>query len=234
MSFSKKILLAVAVVVIILFGYSHLKNETKSAHPSGQESSKSEQKASEQKIRILPEKAVHALARFGHPKYPAGFTHFSYVNPDAPKGGMLRLGTIGTFDTINKDIVKGIGVEGLLLTFDPLMVRSAEEPFTLYCVIAQGVEVAPDASSVTYYLNPNARFHDGSSVTADDVKFTIETLRDKGLPRYRQYYSRITQMEIIDPYTIKMDLKANDDGKYDPELPMIIANVRVLSKAQLE
>eukprot|EP01037_Dinobryon_pediforme_P011190 gene11190-11272_t len=179
-------------------------------------------------------KAVHALARFGAPRYPAGFTHFSYVNPDASKGGILRLGTVGTFDTANKDIVKGIGAEGLLLTFDPLMSRSAEEPFTVYGVLAQGVEVAPDSSSATFYLNPNARFHDETPVTAEDVKFTIELLRDKGLPRYRQYYSRITQIEIIDPLTIKMHLKANDDGKYDPELPMIIAVVRVLSKAQLE
>ncbi len=234
LSFFKKLLLVITAIIITIFCYSYLKNESKLKTQTIQEPIKSEQKTLEQKVRVLPEKAVHALARFGQPKYPADFIHFSYVNPNAPKGGMLRLGTIGTFDTINKDIVKGIGAEGLLLTFDPLMVRSAEEPFTLYGVIAQGVEVAPDASSVTYYLNPNARFQDGSPVTAEDVKFTIETLRDKGLPRYRQYYSRITQMEIIDSYTIKMDLKANDDGKYDPELPMIIANVRVLSKAQLE
>lgn len=228
----KRILPIVVIIVAIIFGYSYLQKTyndiTKASHPV----KKVEQPPKQQ--RVLPEKAVHALARFGSPKYPSNFTHFSYVNPDAPKGGILRLGTVGTFDTINKDIVKGIGAEGLLLTFDPLMVRSAEEPFTLYGVIAQGVEVAPNSSWVIYYLNPNARFHDGNAVTAEDVKFSIELLKEKGLPRYRQYYSRITQIEIIDPHTIKMHLKANDDGKYDPELPLIIANLRVLSKAQLE
>ena len=227
----KKILLLVVIIVAIIFGYNYFQKTseiTQSPAPA--------QKAPEapMKQRELPEKAVHALARFGSPRYPAHFTHFNYVSPDAPKGGMLRLGTVGTFDTTNKDIVKGIGAEGLLLTFDPLMSRSAEEPFTVYGVLAQGVEVAPDSSSVTFYLNPNARFHDDTPVTAEDVKFSIELLKEKGLPRYRQYYSRITQIEIIDPLTIKMHLKANDDGKYDPELPMIIAVVRVLSKAQLE
>ncbi len=234
LSFFKKFLFVATVIIIVLFGYSYLNNKPKLDGSANQDPVKSEQKTVLLKTRILPEKAVHALARFGQPKYPASFDHFSYVNPDAPKGGALRLGTVGTFDTINKDIVKGIGVEGILLTFDPLMMRSAEEPFTLYGVIAQGVEVAPDSSSVTYYLNPNARFHDDSPVTAEDVKYTIETLRDKGLPRYRQFYSRITQIEVVDAHTIKMDLKPNDDGKYDPELPLIVANVRVLSKAQLE
>ncbi len=227
----KKILPLVVIIVVIILGYNHFQKPSERIQPSAPVQ-KTEQTPVKQ--RVLPEKAVHALARFGAPRYPAGFTHFSYVNPDASKGGILRLSTVGTFDTANKDIVKGIGAEGLLLTFDPLMSRSAEEPFTVYGVLAQGVEVAPDSSSVTFYLNPNARFHDETPVTAEDVKFTIELLRDKGLPRYRQYYSRITQIEIIDPLTIQMHLKANDDGKYDPELPMIIAVVRVLSKAQLE
>lgn len=227
----KKILSLVVIIIATIFGYFYLQQPSEVTKPS-QPTQKAPEAPKQQ--RVLPEKAVHALARFGSPKYPSNFTHFSYVNPDAPKGGTLRLGTVGTFDTTNKDIVKGIGAEGLLLTFDPLMSRSAEEPFTLYGVIAQGVEVAPDSSWVIYYLNPNARFHDGSSVKAEDVKFSIELLKEKGLPRYRQYYSRITQIEIIDPLTIKMHLKANDDGKYDPELPMIIANLRVLSKTQLE
>lgn len=228
----KKILVLGVIIAAGILGYSHFKGGCEI-----KESSTIPVPATEQvpeQHRILPEKAIHALARFGSPRYSADFKHFSYINPNAPKGGTLRLSTVGTFDTINKDIVKGIGAEGLLLTFDPLMARSAEEPFTIYGVIAQGVEVAPDYSWVTFYMNPNARFHDGTPVTAEDVGFTIELLKEKGLPRYRQFYSRITQIEILDPHTIKMHLKADDNGKYDPELPMIVAFVRVLSKAQLE
>lgn len=228
--FKRALLIAITIITVIV-GYFFFQSTPEM--PQSHEPVQKIEKVS-QLQRALPDNAVHALARFGSPLYPSSFAHFNYVNPDAPKGGMLRLGMVGTFDTVNKDIVKGISAEGLLITSDPLMVRSADEPFTVYGVIAQGVTVAPDFSSVIFYLNPNARFHDGTPVTAEDVQFSIELLKEKGLPRYRQYYSRITQFEIIDPHTIKMSLKANDDGKYDRELPMIVAFVRVFSKAQLE
>jgi microcin C transport system substrate-binding protein len=156
------------------------------------------------------------------------------VNPAAPKGGTLRLSTVGTFDTVNKDIVKGIHAQGILLCYDALMARSASEPFTMYALLAQAVELDPEASSITFYLNPLARFQDNSPVTAEDVQATIETLRDKGLPRYRQYYSRIDKMEILHPLVIKIFFKPLENGKYDPELPFIIASLRVLKKTQLE
>ena len=183
---------------------------------------------------VIPSTAVTAIARFGEPAYKPGFTHFKHANPKAPKGGMLRLSTIGTFDTVNKDIVKGIHAQGILLCYDPLMARAAGEPFTLYGLLAQAVDLAPDASSITFYLNPKARFHDGLPVTAEDVKATIETLRDKGLPRYRQYYTRIEKMETLHPRIIKISFKPLESGGYDPELPFIIAGLRVLKKDQIE
>ncbi|RZI46078.1 extracellular solute-binding protein [Candidatus Finniella inopinata] len=183
---------------------------------------------------VIPPTAVTAIARFGEPAYKPGFTHFNHANPNAPKGGTLRLSTIGTFDTVNKDIVKGICAQGILECYDPLMARSASEPFTFYAVLAQAVVLAADASSITFYLNPKARFHDGSAVTAADVKATIETLRDKGLPRYRQHYTRIEKMEILHPHVIKISLKPLETGGYDPELPFIIAGLRVLKKDQIE
>ncbi len=182
----------------------------------------------------LPVGSVHALSRFGEPKYPKDFSHFKHVNPNAPKGGILRLSTVGTFDTLNKDAVKGIGAEGLLITFDPLMTRASDEPFTLYGVIAQGVEIAPDFSWVIFHINPNARFHDGTPITGQDVEFTYKILMEKGLPRYRQYYSRITTYEHLSPHAIKLHFQPNADGQYDPELPLVVALVRVLSKKNLE
>ncbi len=179
-------------------------------------------------------KAVAAISRYDKPLYPIDFSNFSYVNPNAPKGGTLKLGTVGTYDSLNVDIVKGIAAEALTLTTDPLMRRASGEPFSMYGVLAQFIEVAPDYSSVTFFINPAAKFHDGSSVTAEDVKFSIEIKRDKGLPRYKQFYSRIAEIHVVDSHTIKLDLVKNADGNYDPELPLIIANLRVLQKKQLE
>jgi microcin C transport system substrate-binding protein len=175
----------------------------------------------------------YVLSRFGQSKYPADFKYFSYVNPKAPKGGQIRLATVGTFDSLNKDSVKGIVVEGLLLVYDPLMKKSADDPYSWYGLIAEKAEIEKDYSAITFHLNPKAKFHDQSSITAEDVRFTIELLRDQGLPRYRQYFSRIQDIKIINPQTIKITF--NKEGEnYDPELPLIVANLRVLSKKNLE
>ncbi len=183
---------------------------------------------------VIPKTAVKAISRFGQPRYGDDFAYFKHVNPNAPKGGALKLSTIGTFDTVNKDIIKGICVQGILLCYDPLMMRSANEPFSLYGLLAEYVDLAPDASSMTFYLNPKARFHDGSPVTAEDVKATIETLRDKGLPRYRQYYSRIETIHIENPRVIKLSFKKTENGEYDPEIPFILALTKILKKSQIE
>lgn len=179
-------------------------------------------------------KKTYALSRFGKPKYPENYTHFNYVNPKAPKRGKFRMATVGTFYTVNPGIVTGIAAEGLGMTGDTLMKKSADDPHTWYGLIAKGAELAPDYSSVTFYLDPRARFHDGTPITTEDIKFSIELLRDKGLPRYKKYYSKIAKMKIIDKQTIQFFFEKDPQTGYDKELPMIIANLRPLSKKSLE
>jgi microcin C transport system substrate-binding protein len=183
---------------------------------------------------------TNSLARFGNPKYAGSdFTSYAYVNPNAPKGGKLKMGTFGTFDTLNQYIAKGIppvvlAMQNGSLTVDSLMTRSVDEPFSLYGLIAEKVDLAPDFSSITYYINPAARFHDGTPITAEDVKFSYEMLKEQGLPRYRQFYGKIEKIEIIDPKTIKLTFNKTDKGDYDPEIPLITSMLHVFSKAKYE
>lgn len=180
-----------------------------------------------------------SLARFGTPKYPPDFTSFGYVNPNAPKGGKLKMGAMGTFDSLNQYIAIGIPPvvisyqQSGSLTMDSLMVRSADEPYTIYALIAEKADLAPDNSSITFYINPKAKFHDGTPITAEDVKFTYELLRDQGLPKYRLHYGKIEKMEILNPLTIKLTFKKLETG-YDPETPLIVAGLNVFSKAKYE
>ena len=174
---------------------------------------------------------THGIARFGKPLYPKDFPHFSYVNINAPKGGTLRLSTIGTFDTANPHAIKGTKVFGILdMCFDPLMYRNTEEPFTLYGLIAEYVEISDDNSQVTFYINPNAKFHDGKPITAEDVKFTYEYLLEQGPPVYRHYYGKIEKIEILGPLTVRITLKKEEDGTYNPELPFNVSLMRPLPK----
>ncbi len=183
----------------------------------------------------LSAEKTHAITRFGQPMYPQGFSNFSYVNVNAHKGGTLRLSTIGTFDTANPHAIKGTKAEGVInLCFDALTYRNAEEPFTLYGLIAEYIEIAPDNSQVTYYINPNAKFHDGTPITAKDVKFTYEYLAEQGAPVYRNYYGKIEKIEIIDPLTVRLTLKKSEDGTYNPELPFNLSLMRPLPQHILE
>lgn len=172
------------------------------------------------------------ISRFNTPKYAPGFESFAYVNVQAPKGGRVVMGAIGTFDSLNKDIVKGISAHSLLMTADPLMKSTIDDPYSVYPLIAEKVTVDPGASFVVFHLNPKAQFHDDSPITAADVQFTIELLRTQGLPRYRSYFNQIEKITIIDPQTIRLDLK-KVNGKYDRELPLIIAKTRILSQKSL-
>jgi microcin C transport system substrate-binding protein len=180
-----------------------------------------------------------SLARFGNPKYSADFTSFSYVNPNAPKGGKLKMGAMGTFDSLNQYVAIGIPPvvisyqQSGSLTMDSLMARAADEPYTLYALIAEKVDLAPDNSSITFYLNPKAKFHDGTPIMAEDVKFSYELLRDQGLPKYRLHYGKIEKMEVPEPRTIKLTFKKPEAG-YDPETPLIVATLNVFSKAKYE
>src|SRR4030067_862015 len=114
---------------------------------------------------------------FGHtPKYPPGFQHFDYVNPDAPRGGDLILSAFGNFDSFNPYQLKGIPAAGLAeLVFEPLMEQSLDEPYSLYAHLAEDIEIAADRLSVTFRLNPKARFSNGAPVIAQDVQFRLET-----------------------------------------------------------
>src|SRR5215468_1752079 len=137
---------------------------------------------------VTAEGPRHGLSAFGELKYPPDFKAFEWVNPDAPKGG--RLATIGvaargTFDSFNAFILKGDPAQGLEYLFDTLMVRAFDEPDAVYGLAAASVEVAPDRSLATFRLRPQAKFADGSALTADDVVFAFNVLKEKGHPIYR-------------------------------------------------
>ncbi len=163
----------------------------------------------------------------GQLKYDETATHLDYVNPDAPKGGDIKIAAIGTFDTLNPFSLKGQSPENINLVYDRLMRRVWDEPFSMYPLIAQRVSVAEDRSWVTFHLNPAARFNDGSPITAEDVLFSFETLKEHGRPNMRRIYKLITSAEKIDENSVKFTL---GDG-YDRETVMILTLMPVLSKA---
>lgn len=171
--------------------------------------------------------SFHALAMNGQPKYGPDFTHFDYAFPDAPKGGTVRLAAIGTFDSFNPFIVKGNSADGLGLLFDTLTEQSLDEPFTEYGLLADRIVLAPDRSFMTFHLREEARFHDGSPVTAADVAFTFRTLVELGNPHYAQYYADVERIDVVDAQTVTFVFKANSSQ----ELPLILGQLPVLSEA---
>ena len=173
--------------------------------------------------------AVHGLAMHGLPKYALGFDHFDYVNPSAPKGGLLRQHATGGFDNLNPFILKGRAapMEGV---FETLMARSADEPFTEYGLIAESVEVPPDRSWVVFNLRPTARFHDGTPITADDVIFSFDILRSKGTPHYRAYYASVVKVEALADRKVRFIFAKGNNR----ELPLILGELPVLSKKYWE
>ena len=169
---------------------------------------------------------VHALAMHGQPKYPAGFHHFDYVNPDAPKGGEIRLAEIGGWDSLNPFIVKGEPPAGADLPFETLMVDSADEAFSAYGLLAESVEVPADRSWVVFNLRPEARWHDSKPVTADDVIFSFDLLKAKGHPRFRFYYAAVAKAEKLGERRVKFSFKPGDNR----ELPLILGQLPVLPR----
>ncbi len=172
----------------------------------------------------------HGLSIFGELKYPPDFTHFDYVNPDAPKGGRLAMvgsGGTKTFDSFNNFILKGDAAQGLGYLFDSLMTRAQDEPDAVYGLIADSAEVAPDKKSVTFHLRPEAKFADGTPVTVDDVIFSFETLKEKGHPSYKLSLRDVDKAEALDAHTVRYTFK----GDLTRDLPLIVAELPVLSKA---
>ncbi|MBC7950941.1 MAG: ABC transporter substrate-binding protein [Rhodospirillaceae bacterium] len=169
----------------------------------------------------------HAIAMHGEPKYRSGFAHFDYVNADAPKGGDLRLADQGTFDNLNPYIVKGQTPERVdVLVFETLLTSSADEPFSMYGLIAESVDTPPDRSWATYTIRPQARWHDGTPITPDDVIFSLDILRAKGAPNYRFYYAGVDKVEKVGERAVKFTFKPGDNR----ELPLIVGEMPILPK----
>ena len=166
----------------------------------------------------------HAVALHGAPKYGAGFTHFDYVNPNAPKGGTLRLSALGTFDSLNNFILKGTAAAGLGLIYDTLTYHSLDEPFTEYGLLAEAIEVAEDRSWVKFRLRREARFHDGKPVRPEDVIFTFNTLTKQGHPMYRAYWADVASVEKTAAREVTFRFRHSDNR----ELPLILGQMPVL------
>src|SRR5262245_4308631 len=149
---------------------------------------------------------LHALTLGDAPKYGPDFKHLDYVNPDAPKGGTINLGVTGTFDSFNQFIIKGTpaGLPGL---YDTLMTQVEDDSLSEYGVLAESVEVAEDTSWVIFNLRPEARWHDGQPITADDVVFTFNTLIEKGNPQWRYYYADVEKAEKLTDHRVKFQFK---------------------------
>ncbi len=170
---------------------------------------------------------AHAIAMHGKPAMPAGFTHMPYADADAPKGGRLTWGILGTFDSLNPFIVRGLAVQPVRnYVVESLLARGQDEPFTLYGLLARSVETNDERSFVTFRLDARARFSDGKPVTAADVLFSWQLLRDHGRPNHRQYYGKVAKAEAPDPLTVRFDLT----GANDRELPLILGLMPILPK----
>lgn len=169
----------------------------------------------------------HAMVMVGEPVRDAGFDHLSYVDPDAPKGGTLRQAVVGTFDSLNHWILGGVYAAGQTLTIETLMGRVWDEPFALYGLIAESVEMPEDRSWMVFTLRPEARWHDGTPITADDVAFSIRMHTTQGTPRRQQYADMIADIAVLDQRTVRIDFT----DRANRETPMIMGLMPILSQA---
>ena len=169
----------------------------------------------------------HAIAMHGDPKYAAGFPHFDYVNPEAPVGETLRLSAIGSFDSVNPFLLKGVSPRGIGDVYQSLLSRSRDEPFTLYADIARSIDVATDRSWIVFHIDPRAHFSNGQEITVEDVLASFEALRDEGRPNVQSYYRKVTKAEILGTQTIRFEFEK--EGRY--EMPLIIGLMSVLPKS---
>jgi peptide/nickel transport system substrate-binding protein len=174
---------------------------------------------------------THAIAMHGTPALPPNFAAMPYANPDAPKGGRLVEGLLGTFDSLNPLIVRGIAVQQIRgYVLESLLTRGNDEAFTLYGLLAGSVETDAARRYVTFNIDRRARFSDGAPVTADDVLFSWRLLRDKGRPNYRMYYAKVARADALDPLSIRFDF----GGVEDRELPLILGLMPVLPKHRVD
>ncbi len=176
----------------------------------------------------LPANAApkHGIAMHGEPALPPDFKHLPYANPDAPQGGTLKQAVTGTFDSLSPFIVKGTSATGVrTYVFESLLGRNWNEAFSLYGLLAESIEVSDDRQAFTFKIRPDAKFSDGKPVTAADVVFSMEILRDKGRPNYKNSYSKITKVETPDDRTVTFHQEAGDR-----ELPLVMGVMPILPK----
>jgi peptide/nickel transport system substrate-binding protein len=170
---------------------------------------------------------TRAIAMHGEPALAADFSHMPYANPDAPKGGRLVWGMLGSFDSLNPFIVRGVALQQVRgYVVESLLTRGNDEAFTLYGLLAKSVETDDSRTYVTFHLDPHARFSDGQPVRAEDVVFSFALLRDHGRPNHRQFYSKVAKTELLDPLTVRFDF----GGAEDRELPLILGLMPILPK----
>lgn len=167
------------------------------------------------------------MALGGEPKYGPNFRAFDYVNPDAPRGGSVTMASMGTFDKLNPYTLKGVRADGLSeLVFETLTIASLDEPMSMYGLLAQDMQLAPDRLSITFRLDPRARFSNGDPVEAADVKHSFDTLRSKAAsPLWRQYWADVKQAVVVDARTIRFEFE-----RRNRELHMIVGSVPVFSR----
>ncbi len=171
------------------------------------------------------------IAMHDAPKYGAAFPHLNYVNPDAPKGGALRLAVLGSFDSLNPLIVKGEPVAGMReYVYETLLARSYDEPFSLYGLVAETVETPEDRSWVTFQLRPEARFSDGTPIAPEDVLFSWSLLKSKGRPNHRLSYSKVVSAEKVGERGVKFTF----EGGGDREMPLIMGLIPVLPRHAID
>lgn len=176
---------------------------------------------------------THAIAMYGEPALPENFTHLPYANPDAPKGGAIRLAEPGSFDSLKPWVLKGNPVWPIMfqpnLVAETLMYRSIDEPFSLYGLLAESIETDEDRTWVEFTLRPEAKFSDGSPVTVEDVMWSYETLGTDGHPRYLGAWSKVEKMEQTGERSVRFTFK-----EADRELALLMGMRPILKKAQWE
>jgi microcin C transport system substrate-binding protein len=175
--------------------------------------------------RAQAQAPVTGLSLMGKPALPPDFPNFPYVNPNAPKGGEVALSAVGTFDSFNPFIVRGTAATDTTRIWDTLLRTNPDEIEGAYGHLVQTIELAPDGRAVTFNLRPEARFHDGTPVTAEDVVWTFNTLREKGRPFYRQYYAEVETVTAEGPRRVTFRFKSANR-----ELPLILGEMSVLPK----
>jgi peptide/nickel transport system substrate-binding protein len=184
-------------------------------------------------LRAAPAAAepVHALAMHGAPRHGPGFTHFPYVNPDAPRGGRLVLGQLGSFDSLNPFIIKGVSASKVRdYVYESLLARSGDEAFTLYGLIAESIELPPDRAYVVFHLRKEARFADGRPITPEDVLFSHAVLKEKGYPYHRSHYGKVAKAEKVGELSVRFTFKATGDR----EVPLLLGLMPILPSHKLD